>query len=128
MRGESYIKLFRKITEWEHFKDSNTLHVFLYLLVSAVDRDIDFRNNKLKAGQYVTSIRLISENTGLSAMQVRTSLKKLKDSGEISAETTNHEYTVYTVLNYSQYQGTKRKRSKQNDPNRPYDESGSIDF
>lgn len=128
MRGESYIKLFRKITEWEHFSDSNTLHVFLYLLVSAVDRDIEYRDRTLKSGQYVTSIRIIAESTGLSAMQVRTSLKKLKESGEISAETTNHEYTVYTVLNYSQYQGTKRKRSKRNDPNRPYDESGSMDF
>lgn len=128
MRNESYIKLYRKITEWEHFKDGNTLQVFLFLLVSAVDKRMIYRGRELQAGQYITSIKLIGEATGLTYMQVRLSLKKLKDTGEINWETVNHEFTVYTVLNYAQYQGSKRRKNKQDDPNRPYDISGSSDF
>ena len=124
---ESDIKLFRKMAEWEHFKDSNTVHVFLFLLIFAVGNDMECHGRTLQAGQYITSIKKIAESTGLTVKQVRRCLSVLKDSGEISADTINHEYTVYTVVNYAQYQGEKRKKTKR-DPNRPYDEGGSHAF
>ena len=126
MKSESYIKLFRKMAEWEHYKDSNTVHVFLHLLIFAVGNDMDCHGKALKAGQYITSIRQIAESTGLTVKQVRRCISVLKESGEISAETINHEYTVYTVLNYAQYQGEKRGKSRKN--SRPYDDAGSDAF
>ena len=122
MKSESYIKLFRKMTEWEHFKDSNTVHVFIYLLISAVGIDTVYNGFRLKAGQYVTTIKHISESTGLSAMQVRRCVNVLKQSGEIETKSTN-QYTVFTVLHYSDYQGKRQKKS-----NKPYDLDGSYDF
>lgn len=110
------------MTEWEHFKDSNTVHVFIYLLISAVGIDTVYNGFRLKAGQYVTTIKHISESTGLSAMQVRRCVNVLKQSGEIETKSTN-QYTVFTVLHYSDYQGKRQKKS-----NKPYDLDGSYDF
>ena len=122
MRGESYIKLFRKMSEWEHFKDSNTVHVFLFLLISAVGNDTVYNGFRLKCGQFVTTVKKISESTGLTVKQVRRCIDVLKESGEIKTDSTN-QYTVFTVLNYSEYQGQKRKKSE-----KPYDLDGSYDF
>ena len=122
MRGESYIKLFRKMSEWEHFKDSNTVHVFLFLLISAVGNDTVYNGFRLKCGQFVTTVKKISESTGLTVKQVRRCIDLLKESGEIKTDSTN-QYTIFTVLNYSEYQGQKKKKS-----DKPYDLDGSYDF
>lgn len=122
MKSESYIKLFRKMIEWEHFKDSNTVHVFLYLLILAVGTDTVYNGLKLKAGQCVTTVRQISEKTGLSAMQVRRCINVLKESGEIGTESTN-QYTIFSIIHYSDYQGKRQKKS-----DKPYDLDGNYNF
>ena len=122
MRGESYIKLYRKMLDWEHFKDSNTVHVFLFLLISAVGNDTVYNGFRLKCGQFVTTVKKISESTGMTTKQVRRCIDVLKESGEIKTDSTN-QYTVFTVLNYSEYQGQKRKKSE-----KPYDLDGSYEF
>lgn len=55
-------------------------------------------------------------------MQVRRCVNVLKESGEIETKSTN-QYTVFTVLHYSDYQGKRQKKS-----NKPYDLDGSYDF
>lgn len=110
------------MTEWEHFKDSNTVHVFIYLLILAVGTDTVYNGFRLKAGQYVTTVKQISESTGLSAMQVRRCINVLKKTGEIETESTN-QHTIFTVLHYSDYQGKRQKKS-----NKPYDLDGNYSF
>lgn len=55
-------------------------------------------------GQIVTSIAHLSENTRLSYQQVRTSLNRLKSTGEITSKTTN-KYTILTVRKWQDFQG-----------------------
>ena len=57
---------------------------------------------KRDKGQFVSSITRISAETGLTESQVRTALKKLKDTGYISTKSTN-KYTIYTVNEYQNY-------------------------
>ena len=108
--------------EWEHFKDSNTVHVFLYLLILAVGTDTVYNGLKLKAGQCVTTVRQISEKTGLSAKQIRRCINVLKESGEIGTESTN-QYTIFSIIHYSDYQGKRQKKS-----DKPYDLDGNYNF
>ena len=110
------------MTEWEHFKDSNTVHVFIYLLILAVGTDVVYNGFQLKAGQCVITIRQISECTGLTVKQVRRCIDVLKQSGEIETKSTN-QHTVFTVLHYSDYQGKRQKKS-----NKPYDLDGNYGF
>lgn len=122
MRGESYIKIYRKLADWEHFDDSYTFHVYMFLLIFAVGNDTIYNGIHLKAGQFVTTVKKISERTGLTVKQVRRCIDVLKESGEITTDSTN-QYTIFTVLNYSRYQG---KKSKKDD--KPYDLNGSYEF
>lgn len=110
------------MTEWEHFKDSNTVHVFIYLLILAVGTDTVYNGFRLKAGQYVTTVKQISESTGLTIKQVRRCIDVLKQSGEIETKSSNQN-TVFTVLHYSDYQGNRQKKS-----NKPYDLDGNYSF
>ena len=54
-------------------------------------------------GQLVTSRGQLSEETGLSQMQVRTTMDKLQHSGFITKSATS-KYTTVTICNYDSYQ------------------------
>ena len=81
---EGWIKLHRKILDWEWYKDYP-------------------KGQQINKGQLITSIAHLSEQTGLSSQQVRTALEKLKSTNEITYKATNKN-TLVTIENYSLYQ------------------------
>lgn len=105
---EGYIKIHRKIKNWQWYKDTNTLHVFLDLLLEANYDDSKIGFQEVKRGQVLTSIKRISENTGLSFQSIRTSLSKLEKSGEINKQTTN-KYAIISINKYNDYQETNKQ-------------------
>lgn len=98
-----WIKLHRKILDWEWFTSPSTLQLFIYLLLRANKEDKKWRGILIKRGQLVTSVATISEETKLSTQQVRTSLNHLKSTNEITSKTTNR-FTLVTVCKYESYQ------------------------
>lgn len=98
-----WIKLHRKILDWEWFTSPSTLQLFIYLLLRANKEDKKWRGILIKRGQLVTSVATISEETKLSTQQVRTSLNRLKSTNEITSKTTN-SFTLVTVCKYESYQ------------------------
>lgn len=98
-----WIKLHRKILDWEWFTSPSTLQLFIYLLLMANKEDKKWRGILIKRGQLVTSVATISEETKLSTQQVRTSLNRLKSTNEITSKTTNR-FTLVTVCKYESYQ------------------------
>lgn len=55
-------------------------------------------------GQKITSIKSLASEVGLSEMKIRTSLNKLKSTGEITIETTNRS-SLITICKYREFQG-----------------------
>lgn len=100
---DGWIKLHRSLLEWEWFTDSNTLHVFVYLLLTANIKDTKFKGFLVPKGSLITTVRKISDNTRVSSMSVRTALQKLKISEQITIKTTN-KFTVVSICNYDKYQ------------------------
>lgn len=98
-----WIKLHRKIIDWEWFTSPSTLQLFIYLLLRANKEDKKWRGILIKRGQLVTSVATISEETKLSTQQVRSSLNRLKSTNEITSKTTNR-FTLVTVCKYESYQ------------------------
>lgn len=98
-----WIKLHRKILDWEWFTSPSTLQLFIYLLLRANKEDKKWRGILIKRGQLVTSVATISEETKLSTQQVRTSLNRLKSTNEITSKTTNR-FTLVTICKYESYQ------------------------
>ena len=100
---EGFIKLHKQLTRWEWYKDSNTMRVFIHCLLSANFRDSKVSGTNVLRGQLLAGREVLADELGLSISNVRTSLKKLQSTGELSI-TSNRRGTIITVNNYDSYQ------------------------
>lgn len=106
--AKRFIKLYEQITSWEWFRYPNTLCLFIYLLLKANYKDLDFHGRTIKRGQIVTSLPKISTDTGLSIQQTRTALSHLILTGEVTDEAT-HQNRIITIVKYDSYQSSTDK-------------------
>jgi hypothetical protein len=97
-----WIKLHRKITEWEWYCDPNTFRLFMHLIVTANHNQETWRGTTVERGQLATGRESLSRELRLSQQEIRTSLDKLKMSGNIAIKSTN-KFSVITVCNYEKY-------------------------
>lgn len=100
---EGWIKLHRRFLEWEWYDDNNTKILFLHLLLKANHKDKKYRGQIVRRGSLLTGRELLSKETGLSVMQVRTSLTKLKSTNEIAIKSSS-QGTEIQVVKYNDYQ------------------------
>ena len=98
-----YIKLYRKLIQWGWYQDNVVKSLFLHCLLMASFKDFTWMGNSLKAGQFITSFKSLSDELGFSVQQIRTAIKKLESTEEITSKSTN-KFTVITVLNWENYQ------------------------
>lgn len=103
MIGE--IKLHRAIVNWEWYKDSNTMRLFIHCLLKAQYRDGELKGQKIPRGSFVTGRHVLASELGLSVSKVRTSLDKLMKTGELRViENKALVGTIFEVVNYNSYQ------------------------
>ena len=117
MKNSAWFKTYYKILDWGWFKDSKTLHVFIYLIARASIEQTEFMGMKIKRGQVVTSYASISKSTGLSMQSARTAINHLKSTGEITIKR-YPKFSVITVENFNKYQ-TKQQGEQQSANNQP---------
>jgi len=110
---DGWIKIHRKILEWEWYDDINTKVLFWHLLLTANHKDKKWRGQTIKRGQRLTSLEHLAKEVGLTVQQTRTSLNKLKSTSEITIKSTN-KFTVVTIEKYSDYQINEKENNKQN--------------
>jgi len=104
LHAGGYVRLYRSLLSWEWFQDSATLHVFLFLLLSACFRPLRHEGVFLSPGQLITARSQIAARTGLPEHRVRTALSRLKSTGEITIQS-NNRFSVITITNFARYQG-----------------------
>jgi hypothetical protein len=107
-----YVKVFRKMLEWEWYTDVNTTKLFLHCLLKANWRDGTWRGYKYKRGQFITSLPTLARETGMTIKEVRTALNHLKRTGEV-ADWHDSKIRVITVLSYDQFQQRGRPTGSQ---------------
>ena len=100
---DGWIKLHRRMLEWEWYTDANAFRVFVHLILIANRFPAKWRGVTIDVGQRITSLDSIAESIGLSKRQVRTAIDKLKATGEVVTEVTRNALLV-TVCNYETYQ------------------------
>lgn len=120
MPGCGWLKLYRCFTEWEWYSDTNTVRLFLHLLLKANYRERRWKGRVIKRGSVVTSLASLAAETSLSVQNVRTCLAHLKSTGEIDIASTAC-FTLITINNYARYQdgGTCSNTPEQQTPNKP---------
>lgn len=98
-----WIKLHKSITEWEWFTKPEMLQVFIFLLTKANYKDNLWQGKLIRRGQLVTTVDDIRIHTKLTPQKIRTCLKRLQSTNEISQKSTNR-FTLITICNYDRYQ------------------------
>ena len=101
--NEGWVKIFRKLTNWEWYTDSSVKCLWLHLLLMANIEPTSYRGKVIPRGSLATTEQKLSYETGLSRQQIRTAMNKLISTNEIS-KSSNKEYTVIKVLKYDDYQ------------------------
>lgn len=101
---EGYIRLNRKLLEWEWFTDGNTLVVWIYILLNANWKDKRFRGKVIKRGQLLTTTTEMGAQLNLTRQNIRTALNHLEETGEISTNKSTKYGTLITVEKYDLYQ------------------------
>lgn len=99
----SWIKIFRELLQWEWFQKAEMVQLFIYLLLKANCVDKQWQGITIKRGQLATSNATIRQDLRLSEQQIRTCIKRLISTGEITYKSTNR-YVVITICNYDKYQ------------------------
>jgi len=99
----SYIKLFRKMLTWGWYGDTNTVRVFLHILLRANHKPGEFRGYKLQAGDCIFGRKEWAEELGLSEQEIRTAIDHLKSTNEITTKSTNR-FTIVHVEKWEFWQ------------------------
>lgn len=111
---ESFVKLHKKMLDWEWYSDSNTKSLFLHLLIIANYKDKSWKGITIKRGQCVVGRKQLSKTLGMSERQIRTCFDHLKSTNELTTKSTN-KYTLITIEKYNDYQSNIGITDQQND-------------
>jgi biotin operon repressor len=109
---QGYIKLYRSLIHWEWFTDQNTFRFFIYCLLRANYTDNQWRGIEVKRGSFVTSLSTLAQEVGISKQSIRTSINKLKSTGELTHKS-HSKYSVITINNYEYYQDANTQTNTQ---------------
>lgn len=103
----NWIKLYRKICDWQWYQDAKMVHLFVHLMLKA---SIMKGSDLSDSWQLCTSLRILSKETGLSLQNIRTCIGKLQRTGEITFRTLpTHLQSIITICNSGNYQTSKRQ-------------------
>ena len=110
--NNNWIKLFSKLLDWEWYKNQNTKDLFIHCLLKANWKDGYFQGAIVPRGSFVTSLEKLSEELSMSVQSIRTALKHLISTGELTS-TNMSKYRLVSIKNYELYQPTNKKINKQ---------------
>lgn len=110
MKG--WVKIHRSLQGWEWYQDSATLHLFIHLLILANHKPAKYKGVTVNPGQLITGRKKLSQETGLTERQIRTCIKRLKTTNELTTKTTN-AFTLITLTNWAKYQITEEETTNE---------------
>jgi hypothetical protein len=79
------------------------VHLFIHILLKANHVPRKWRGVDILTGQFITSRDKLSSETGISQQSIRTILKRMQDTNELTIKSTS-KYTMLTVCNWETYQ------------------------
>ena len=108
---KGWIKIYRKLKEWEWYKDSHMVHLLIHIVMMANTKRAKWKGRYIERGTFLTGIRSLSKDTGISMQSVRTLLNRM-EGREIETLEKNNQYRVVRVINYEEYQEYMKENKK----------------
>ena len=103
---DGWIKLHRKMREWQHYQCPSVRLVFEELLFCANSRPKYHHGKRVGRGETMVSLSLLSEYTGFDRKTVVNALKILVKTGEIKRVKFGGEVKT-SIVNFSRYQSVE---------------------
>ena len=101
--NNTWIKLPRNFQNWRWYKESNMVHLYLYLVMNANLLSENYFDINIKRGEIMISLSRLSTDTNLSIKTLRTCLDRLKRTHEIEYRNLNHG-RIIIIVNYDMFQ------------------------
>lgn len=111
--GGGWVKLHRKLLEWEWYEDAHMVHLLVHLLLTATHEDRKYKGLTIRRGQLVTTIKELADALGTPESSTRLRIKRLKSCGFISIKVA-HNKTTITICNYDSYQMREKDSCERN--------------
>ena len=106
--GDGWVRLHRKLLEWEWYQDAHMVHLLVHLLLTASHENREYKGLIIKRGQLATTTKELSEALGTSKTSIWRRLKRLEVERFVKLEVKQKE-TVITICKYDSYQENKKK-------------------
>ena len=106
MGNGTYIKVYRKLLEWEWYSDTACVRVFLHLLLKANWEESTYRGVKVPRGSLVIGRKALATELGLTEAKIRVAIKRLQNAHSISQQITK-QFTVVSVCEFDTYNPSK---------------------
>lgn len=118
MDNQGFIKIYRKMLDWEWYKEENAKNLFIHCLLKANWKDGRYQGYDVPRGSFVTGRRQLSQELNISEQSIRTALKRLKSTNEITIKATRN-FSIITIVNYEKYQDINQELNQQLTSNQP---------
>ena len=116
---EGWIKIHRKLLDWEWYDEPNVIRLFIHLLLKANHKPRNYRGVNIKTGQVMTGYDKLGNELRLSTQQIRTAISKLKSTNEITSVSSS-QGTIIQIVKYKDYQVvTDKITAHQQENNKP---------
>ena len=100
---EGWIKIHRKILDWEWWDKPEMIKLLIMFICKANIEDKTWHGLLIKRGQFVTSLDSLKIESGFSIQKIRTCIKRFENTQELTIKSTN-KYSIVTICNYESYQ------------------------
>lgn len=106
--NNNFIKLSRKILDWDWYTDEHTKTLFIHCLLKANWKKGNFKGVTVNRGEFITSLQNLANETKLTVKQVRTAINHLELTGEIESKNIKLGRLI-VVVNYDLYQNNNNQ-------------------
>lgn len=126
MGGNGFVKIHRKIVEWEFYKDVPTRLIWEHLIYTSCYNERHGKNGvKLDSGQILTTINALSEENNISRDQTRRALRTLLDARQITTLRKSNSLLI-TITNWIDYQTKPTPKPTPKPTQKPYHGAPSL--
>ena len=101
--NNNYIKLSRKMLDWQWYTDEHTKTLFIHCILKANWKEGNFKGVTVNRGEFITSLQKLANETGLTIQSVKTALKHLELTEAIKSKNIKCGRLII-VINYDSYQ------------------------
>lgn len=112
MVNETWIKLHSKLMNWEWYQDHKTKSLFIHCLLKANWQDGKYKGLDIPRGSFVTGRKKLSQELGMSEQEIRTCLKKLEKSENLTINATK-QFSIISIKNYNEYQQRNQRATNE---------------